>query len=335
MGTITQVRQELAAFLAHASVETNNFSVTREEHHCVNPITGLDGHVYCMPCKEQFYSKETKTCTQSYFVDEQSYREYCDLSRQNNQGCSCTVEGVGMATVPLEKDARAPAIGYVRADDMFFRRGAFDTSFNYGYMGAGISIMGDAQYFCEKPDLLATNPQYAWQSGIYKWMEYQPFEFGSTAHKQVLKGNFGGTINVLNGPLECPSSINISEMHQQMVRDRVKEICRVGSSLGVMLELNGCENPYERDCQTCDGIEEIYYSCQLDGSCPECNDWGDSLVSSPPTTTPAIIKPPTFEEWGKYWGPSSQAGAARNGASSYSSPIWYTLASIAVLLIHL
>mmetsp|Transcript_3021 Transcript_3021/g.4977 ORF Transcript_3021/g.4977 Transcript_3021/m.4977 type:complete len:514 (-) Transcript_3021:51-1592(-) len=332
MGTISQVRQELSAFLSHASVETDGFSVTREEHHCVNPITGLDGNVYCMPCKEQFYSKETKTCTQSYFVNEQTYNEYCDLSRQNNQGCSCTVAGVSMANVPLQNDARAPAIGYVRADDMFFRRGSFDTSFNYGYMGAGIAIKGDAQYFCEQPDLLATNPQYAWQSGIYKWMEYQPYEFASTAHKQVLKGNFGGTINILNGPLECPSSMNISEKHFQMVRDRVREVCRVGSSLGVMLELNSCENPYERDCQTCDGIEEIYYSCQQDGSCPDCIGWGENLASTAPTITPAIIKPPTFEEWGKYWGPSSQTGTRNGATSSYSSPVWYTMTSLVVVM---
>ena len=332
MGTMSQIRQELAAFLTHALVETDGFSVTREEHHCVNPITGMDGNVYCMPCKEQFYVKETKTCTQSYFVDEQTYNQYCDLTRQNNQGCPCTVSGVQMVNVPLQNNSRAPAIGYVRADDMYFRRGSFDTSFNYGYMGAGISIMGDAQYFCERPDLLATIPQFAWQTGIYKWMEHQPYEFGSTAHKQALKGNFGGTINVLNGPLECPSSMNISEKHVQMVRDRVREICRAGSLLGVMLELNECENPYDRDCPRCDGIEEIYYSCQQDGSCPECTDWGENLISTAPTVTPAIIQSPTFEEWGKYWQPS---GPTINGATtSYSSPVWYSIVSLVVLMVH-
>mmetsp|Transcript_22314 Transcript_22314/g.38157 ORF Transcript_22314/g.38157 Transcript_22314/m.38157 type:complete len:484 (+) Transcript_22314:285-1736(+) len=334
MGTVSQVRRELAAFLSHASVETDGFSVTREEHHCVNPITGLDGNVYCMPCKEQFYSKETKICTQSYFVDEQSYYQYCDLSRQNNQGCSCTVAGVKMADVPLQDDLRAPAIGYVRADDMYFRRGSFDTSFNYGYMGAGIAIKGDAQYFCEQPDLLATNPQYAWQSGIYKWMEYMPYEFGSTAHKQALKGNFGGTINVLNGPLECPSSMNISEKHVQMVRDRVREICRAGSALGVMLELNQCENSYDRDCPKCDGLEDIYFSCQQDGSCPECNDWEENLLSLAPTVTPAIVKPPTFEDWGKYW--NNPNPGTRNGAtSSYTSSVWYSIVSVVVLILHI
>jgi len=325
MGTVGQSRQELAAFLAHASVETNAFSVTREEHHCVNPITGVDGNVYCMPCKEQYYSKETKTCTQSYFVDEQSYNQYCDLTRQNNQGCSCTVAGVEMADV----STGAPA-GYVRADDMFFRRGAFDTSFNYGYMGAGISIMGDAQYFCEQPDLLATNPQYAWQAGISKWMEYMPYEFGSTAHKQVLKGNFGGTIHVLNGPLECPSSMNTSEKHFQMVRERVAQICRTGTSLGVMLELNQCDNPYDQDCQKCDGLEEIHFACQQDGSCPECNGWGDNILSTAPTVTPAIVKSPTFEDWGKYWGPSSQTGSRSGAKSLHSSPVWYSMFALAV-----
>ena len=65
-------------------------------------------------------------------------------------------------------------------------------AWNYDYMGVGIAIKGDPQFFCEQPDLLSTAPQYAWQAGIYKWMEYMPYEFGSTAHKQALKGNYGG-----------------------------------------------------------------------------------------------------------------------------------------------
>ena len=335
MGTVTQVRQELAAFFTHSFVETDRFSVTREEHHCVHPITGLDGFVYCSPCEEQFYSKETKTCTQAYFIDEKNYNEYCDLSRQNNQGCSCTAEGVEMSSDVTSNASRTtPAYGYVRADAMFFRRGAFDTSFNYGYMGAGIAIKGDAQFFCEQPDLLATNPQYAWQAGIYKWMEYMPYEFGSTAHKQALKGNFGGTINVLNGPLECPSSMNISEKHVQMVRDRVREICRAGSALGVMLELNQCENSYDRDCPKCDGLEDIYFSCQQDGSCPECNGWEENLLSLAPTVTPAIVKPPTFEDWGKYW--NNPNPGTRNGAtSSYPSSVWYSIVFVVVLILHI
>jgi len=172
---------------------------------------------------------------------------------------------------------------------------------------SGISIKGDPQFFCEQPDLLSTVPQYAWQAGIYKWMEYMPFEFGSTAHKQALKGNYGGTIDILHGPLECPSSINISEKHMQMVRDRVSQICSTGSALGVMLEWNKCENPYDSDCQKCDGLEEVVFSDKS----PACTDWADNLVSLAPTVTPATVKPPTFEEWGKYWGGTEPT---RNGA---------------------
>jgi hypothetical protein len=328
MGTKTQVRQELAAFLAHAAVETKDFSLVREEMYCVNPISDSDGNTYCYPCKEQYYNEQTKTCSQSYFADEQSYNEYCDLTRQNNQGCSCTAAGVEMTQVPTINDSRDGSTdGYVLANDMFFSRGAFDTSWNYGYMGVGISIKGDPQFFCEQPDLLSTNPQYAWQAGIYKWMEYSPKEFGSTAHKQVLKGNFGGTNDVLNGSLECPSSMNISEKHWQMVRDRIAQVCRTGSSLGVWLELNSCENPYDNDCPKCDGLEEIYESCQQDGSCPFCNNWANNLPEMTPTISPATIKPPTFDEWGKYWG--SPTGG-RNGAMTRTHA-WYRVLSLSVL----
>ena len=81
----------------------------------------------------------------------------------------------------------------------------------------------------------------------------------------------------------------------KMVLDRVSQICSTGSAFGVMLEWNKCENPYDSDCQKCDGLEEVVFSCQQDGSCPACNDWADNLVSLAPTVTPATVKPPTFE----------------------------------------
>ena len=64
MGDEMQIRAELAAFLAHVAVDTRGFSVVREEMHCVNPITGTDGNVYCMPCREENYDASTRTCTQ-------------------------------------------------------------------------------------------------------------------------------------------------------------------------------------------------------------------------------------------------------------------------------
>jgi len=96
------------------------------------------------------------------------------------------------------------------------------------------------------------------------------------------------------------------------------------------LELNQCDNPYDQDCQKCDGLEEIYFACQQDGSCPECNGWGDNILSTAPTVTPAIVKSPTFEDWGKYWGPSSQTGSRSGAKSLHSSPVWYSMFALAV-----
>ena len=55
MGSEDQAHEELAAFLAHAAMDSNGLLVM-EEPHCVDPITGSDGRVYCKPCKEEHYT---------------------------------------------------------------------------------------------------------------------------------------------------------------------------------------------------------------------------------------------------------------------------------------
>lgn len=224
MGAEEQMRAEIAAFLAHVAADTRGFSVIREAHHCVDPITGSDGKVYCKPCKEEHYNTETKVCSEPYLASEEIYKEYCDKTRQEEQGCGC--RNVTMATIP-------DASGYILASDAYFTRGAIALSWNYDYYGASFSITGNSTALCENPDLVATNSQYAWGSGIYKWMEkMQHGTTGSTAHKQVLKGNFGGTIEVLYGELECPASQWSSLTHVDMVKDRIAQVCKAGAALG-------------------------------------------------------------------------------------------------------
>ena len=190
MGNEEQIRAELAAFLAHTAVDTFGYSITREEIHCVDPISGSDGKTYCQVCTEGDYNTQTKTCTQNYFENtldpKRSYQEYCELGRQPPQGCQCSKETI----TPLND-------GYIPASNAYFTRGTIQVSWNYDYYGASQALTGSGDLLCDNPDLVSTNPQLAWGVGIYKWMEkMKDGTTGSTAHKQILKGNFGGSVKV-------------------------------------------------------------------------------------------------------------------------------------------
>jgi hypothetical protein len=318
-GDEMQIRAELAAFIAHVAVDTQGFAAVREEMHCAEPITGGDGEVYCKPCREEHYDASTKTCAEGYLASEGSYKEYCDATRQPPQGCACSVDlGVSAAAVPAEAASSSAGLdttGYVAASDMYFARGAILNSWNYDYYGAGLALFGDGNVLCDEPDLVSANPQIAWGAGIYKWMEKMKFgTTGSTAHKQAVRFNFGGTVEVLYGELECPAGEWTSEDHVTMVRDRVARVCTAGAALGVYLEMDKCDDTAP-DCVACEGLKEIFEACQLDGTCPDCSTWPMyvTFVSHSPTVTPVRIEPP--EDWDLWH--QTQTGASIVGASSW------------------
>ena len=164
-------------------------------------------------------------------------------------------------------------------------------------------MTGNADTLCSNPDLVSTNSQVAWGVGIYKWMEKMQFGTqGSTAHKQALKSNFGGTVEALYGDLECPSNQWSSAAHVTMVLERVNNVCKAGAALGVYLEMNECvDDP--SDCLECVGLKELYEACVEDGSCTDCLTWTQYVRSSAPTVTPLKIQPP--EDWSSFYGATS------------------------------
>lgn len=116
-------------------------------------------------------------------------------------------------------------------------------------------------------------------AGIVKYMEKMQFgTTGETAHKQVMKGNFGGSVEVLYGDLECPASEWESAAHVDLVKTRVSEVCKAGTALGVYVEMEKCDTP--SNCLQCEGLKEIYESCKEDGSCPYCGTWTEFVRSS-------------------------------------------------------
>lgn len=318
MGTEEQIRAELASFLAHTAADTYGFSVIRDPQHCTDPITGSDGKVYCAPCKEENYGritllamiislqknisnastsfilqiqdKESKTCSEPWIVSGTNYEEFCDSTRMGEQGCNC--KNITMTTVPGFEDA----VGYIAASDAYFSRGSIITQWNYDYLGTSLSLTGDSGILCNDPDLVATDSQYAWGSGIVKYMEKMQFgTTGETAHKQIMKGNFGGSVGVLYGDLECPASEWESVAHVDLVKVRVSEVCKAGAALGVYVEMDECDTP--NNCVQCEGLKDLYNSCKEDGSCPHCETWTQFVRSSAPTITPIRVESPSWEDW--------------------------------------
>ena len=172
MGTETNTRADLAAFLAHAATDTYNFSVTREALHCVDPVTGSDAQTYCKPCKEEHYNFETKSCSQDYFAGiDSSYPDYCDLTRQGTMGCMCDKSVRPVSVVP----GHADLTGYMAADDAYFTRGSIELKWNYDYLGASMS-MGDGDYLCDDPDLVSTSPRHACETfGLFHAVAHNSF----------------------------------------------------------------------------------------------------------------------------------------------------------------
>lgn len=129
--------------------------------------------------------------------------------------------------------------------------------------------------------------------GLFFWMEH--VKEGTTSHTECLKNyNFGGTLNNINGGLECPAH---GGWHAEAVKMRLNRYCRAAKGLGLpnLLKIDGCA-----------GLDDKFHSCVGDGSCSECSDFygkdtGEHSSSySPPVSSPAttsvVEQPVVIEE---------------------------------------
>ncbi|KAL7532907.1 hypothetical protein ACHAXR_004928 [Thalassiosira sp. AJA248-18] len=287
MGDNYDNRVELAAFLAHAVVDTNVFSVIREESGCIDPITGSDEKVYCKPCTLEYYDYETKKCK---FTSVQI--DHCHPQDQEPYGCNCTRD-LKPVDLPISDGIIDATQGYIAASDAYFKRGAIPLSWNAGYYGASLAIFGDPAILCDNPDLIATNSTYAWAAGIYQWMRTQrATAYDQTAHTQAMKGNFGGTVHALHKQYECPTKQYwttewANTVPVQMVQNRVAQICKIGTAFKVYLEMDRCPSPTDNSCLKCDGLAEVYDLCKQNGSCPDCETWWNFARSAAPSGVPS------------------------------------------------
>jgi hypothetical protein len=263
MGTPYQRAAELAAFLGNTLHESDEFRAGREylmcaDHKIVNDV------VYCKPCDSGSFDWATFTCPQSLITGTAEFNEYCQPSSVPPEACHCG-DGRGQSG-DLE--------GYVPASDLYFGRGAIQLSWNYNYIGASVALTGSAETFCENPDLVATEGRYAWGAGIYFWMEHS--KEGTTCHMESLKMDFGGTLNNINGGLECPAH---GGWHEEAVKMRLNRYCRASKALGL---------PNLMTLSRCAGLEEKMTACLADGTCTDCQDY----VGTRAGDTPADYSPP-------------------------------------------
>jgi predicted chitinase len=81
----------------------------------------------------------------------------------------------------------------------YFGRGPIQLTWDYNYSDAGDAIGVD---LLGNPDLVATDGVVTWQSALWFWMLSDGAAKG-TCHAAITAGDFGQTINIINGGLEC------------------------------------------------------------------------------------------------------------------------------------
>ncbi|KAL9186071.1 hypothetical protein ACHAXT_005309 [Thalassiosira profunda] len=257
MGDDYQRAAELAAFLGNTLHESDEFKAAREYLMCGDNIV-VDSETYCKPCDPGSFDWATKTCRHSLVSGTSDFNEYCQPSSVPPEACLCG-NGSGEGGT-LE--------GYVAAKHLFFGRGSIQTSWNYNYIGASIALTGSPDTFCDNPDLIATTPEYIWGAGLYFWMEH--VKEGTTSHTEVLGGDFGGSLNNINGGLECPAH---GGWHVDAVKMRLNRYCRAAKILNL---------PNLMRLTNCAGLTESMDTCLSDGMCDECLHFVGSVPGDHP-----------------------------------------------------
>ena len=247
MGSMFERTAELAAFLGNTLHESDEFRAGREYLMCADNLV-VGGEVYCKPCDPGSFDWGTKKCNFSLVNGKGDFNEYCQPSSKPPEACHCG-DGAGAAD-------RGQLEGYVAASHLYFGRGAIQLSWNYNYIGASVALTGSPDTFCDNPDVVATEGRYAWGAGIYFWMEHT--KELTTSHMETMKQDFGGSLNNINGGLECPAH---GGWHVDAVKARLNRYCRAANALGL---------PNLMRLDNCAGLQEAMDTCLMEGKCDDC-----------------------------------------------------------------
>lgn len=281
MGTLEQQKSEWAAFLGHTTHESGQYTMARELLPCGRPVERTSG-TYCKPCLEDHFDWTNRYCELSLVANGQYYEDYCDKIVTPPYGCVC-----GPAT---EVGSDGELAGMLYPNFAFFGRGAIQLSWNANYLLASQVLADSYDTLCTQPELVATEPKYAWGTALWFWL-FNKGTGDTTSHIDSLGGSFGGTLNIINGGLECPPEPGGS--HVDAIVTRLRYYCIAGSVMGVkrLLDFEGCE-----------GLGSSFETCILNGMCPECEGWfreptvQPTKAPSPPTPTQG---PTEWRQWTK------------------------------------
>jgi len=97
------------------------------------------------------------------------------------------------------------------------------------------------------------------------WMENAKND--RTCHQSVLlDDDFGGTLDNINGGLECPADDH--GWHGKAVQLRLKRYCRAATAIEIdrLSRLDGCL-----------GMDERMRQCLDEGTCRDCEAWGGTM----------------------------------------------------------
>mmetsp|Transcript_24354 Transcript_24354/g.46655 ORF Transcript_24354/g.46655 Transcript_24354/m.46655 type:complete len:459 (-) Transcript_24354:303-1679(-) len=279
MGTREQQRQEWAAFLGHTTHESAQYTASREYLPCGRTIDSAAG-TFCKPCSSDNFDWDNMYCEISEVANGKYYEDYCDKIVTPPYGCVCG------PTSEVDKDEYK---GLINPNFVYFGRGAIQLSWNANYVKASQVLAESSDTLCSQPELVATQPKYAWGTALWFWMFSKPPGMETTSHVQSLEGSFGGSLNIINGGLECPA--DPQGYHVKAIVTRLRYYCIAASVVGVkrLLDMDGCE-----------GLSEKFEECVMTGYCPECNDFfldPSPAPSKAPSPAAPTEQPIGFRSW--------------------------------------
>jgi predicted chitinase len=242
MGSLEQQKAEWAAFVGHTTHESAQYTAAREALQCARTFDMAQG-TFCKPCANENFDWSNRVCQVSLVANGQFYEEYCDKIVTPPHGCVC-----GPTTEVDGEDLK----GLINPNFAYFGRGAIQLSWNANYMKASQVLAESADVLCSQPDLVATDPKYAWGTALWFWLFNKNPEVETTCHMQSLDGSFGGSLRIINGGLECPPDPN--GYHAEAIVTRLRYYCIAASVIGVqrLLDFDGCE-----------GLSEAFEKCVL------------------------------------------------------------------------
>ena len=109
---------------------------------------------------------------------------------------------------------------------------------------------------------------------------------GTTSHIESLRdgGDFGGTLNNINGGLECPAH---GGWHVDAVKARLDRYCRASKALGL---------PNLMRLDNCAGLQEALDTCLVEGKCSSCQHYVGKTTGEvvdnflPPSYSPGSVQ---------------------------------------------